>query len=1413
MFCVSMIITLAVIGQLFIPLNASTQAQSNTKTVKSTNNPKPAVGPSNVVNGKTAQNLSWGFTAETAITSNGTGSGASAVIFRWRQQDSNQATRSASAGTGGVSTWKDPDFSYVIQNGTYNSATAKSLNKEQFFNDRTDTYWRNVASTAGLDIEPAGGYKVDVDGAREGIDNYYRLVLSVGSGTNDLQFGSSSGAFALSSQYIVAYTNEALNPGDNPTNDAFSYKITSTLDGAATGKDGKPVVANIRVTGFPGGANYTSGCTKTTTPTTCAVKKSDVSTSGMITITATYNNRFENYQIANTSNKNVNFDFHATGDTVATVTVTEGNITGTPTGGGATGADCNKHIGILNLAIGKYIACQLGNFTSWMISGVTGVISGLVSTNPWDTIRTEGNGLVTIWKVVLSIVDFIVIAGLLAAAFSNIFRFLPIKLDAYQVKAALPGIIWGIILANISFFAMQLMVETASIMTQGIAEVVATQIGVPVGTQSGGAYLINQAWDKFYITLTQTPVNWFGNIGEGNWFGTVDNIIDDARSGLLGIIGFLLFFILAVVMFMVLLFLLYIRNFVIVTLFIISPLAFFSLGFPPLKQVWGKWWGFFWKWLLMLPLSFGVLGLAAIILNAHINGANQAALTGGRSQGPFDYLFFAGLGIGLIYFAIRVPFMWGQFYGTNVMEKWRKHAPDAAGKAAKVGWDWGGKGLAKFRSSKGDPFMTNLGRKEYADKIAKLKTKHLQRGGETSGQYEARMRRYLEAGQLREVTKKIKKLPSESVNDYLARVQKQYREDTNNKLVDSYGKSNPVRAIAGAGQVYKAYMEGLEANDARLTKTGKVREALMRQYVPYNYIDEQAEKHKKDYSENEDPADLVEQMAKARKWLMDQGMTAEQAAKVLKKGASSNNLAKLITGDPLLSQHPEPGKLAEQFVATKQLRKAYTVTKGTGGGNARKAYEDSLKDGKVAPYSLPAEADEGDLVAGISGGSNDQNWNRIAELVKQGVSQALRETPLRMGTLDSGMHLGIESATLNVAQMGGSLGLDTKSIDQMLLRQRKLGLNKGGPVLGSAGDYGLDEARFRQAAPALESYGHAVRGIRTVAESFEDFSVGEQSQALAKTFAGKDLQDDQLAAIEKNIEMVRPVVAGRPGTVNHAELEKLHADLAGRLNTLPPQSGMDAEALHVELADRVSHAEQAVTLYKEAKSNNITVDDAAYRRQIENIMLSKIGKTFDVAGPEVHQDASKLLSDPKFQSEINAGVGALITTDPVLNHVGQTVALSQEQVGQLTNSIVSRIGEEVKRQPEGTVTSVKSFVNDPKNTEMLRQWFRETTAKVMQEQPTVTTAQTLSPGGEAGAATENVETTNVEQDVQAAEGEPVIGEALNSQNESPAPDTQNSGEAESVPAPSVDEGAQNVASPTPPSSPSMDSVKPPQANL
>lgn len=1366
---------------VIVGFSDSATAQQSNSSSGSTPNRTPGVTnklPGNV----NPAILNTGFTATATFDGKDTNANANSVDFTWKHPKATIPThlRSISAGTGGASTFQEDDatITYRIQRASKISLTNQFKGNTTNFCNSRGTSWQNLTEPVNQTVKPGGGaqtFSVVSHGARDGnLENYYRLVIAIRSqGASDpviVRFAGTPANTGLVSsprdEYIIACTDKPITAGDSVNTDGTSYTLRATLDqeDGTTIDDTKTITASYVIKNQSTSAVLKSpdiNCASPQTPVTCAVMYKGVPKGQLVAFEFSYKGKSVSTQLAQDGTTKfvvARFFSDGQGPKVSTFgRLAQGTQSTAENANDPT--NCNKYISVgifgagKEFSIGKFLQCQLLNGTVALVGFVTNTIASLVTTNPWDTIRNSANGVENTWRVLLGLVDLIVIAGLLAVSFSNIFRFLPIKLDQYQIKQALPGIIWGIILANLSFFALRLMIETASIGTQALASLVAGQIGrtAELGNQSGTAYLISEAWNQFGQSLINTPPTWLGgavkNPNDGlAALGIVGNTILEAPISIIGLVALLIFMIVAIIFFLVLLFLLFIRNYVIVVLFILSPLAFFALCFPPLKTYWQKWWEAFWKWLLMLPTTFAVLAFAIIVLS----GRNAGAVANGGSQNAFDYFFFNGVGLALIYFAIQVPFMWGKLFGYDAMSEWRKNAPAIAGKVAKTGIDYAGLGVSKFREKgitirgktygQADPLKGLTGPARF--------TKLVNDFGADSPRLNIK-------DPITGATR------PETDAEYGRRLDAQARKKMQGDIHSSWRKNNPMRIMPGLKQVYDAYKTGVEKEDEIITKQGKLREWAMKSFSKYNYLTEQTEKNMKDFEDYEDPNALLDQARAGVKILTDAGMSDADAARLLYKAANAKDTAKFLLTEPAF---PTTDKMTKAIAAAKRYSKVEAMSRGRASTNRDRTI-DAFRTGTI-PYSKGGGPGGGPYSKGgsLPPNINPVDYNQISKIVQDGLFQATAISVKTPGkAVAQAATIAVANADLHVNALASSAGImDKKSIDYMLLQSRKLGLKSGGgPLLAGADYYGLSAAQYQTMRPSLELHAKAVRGTKQVAQStIEDEGPMASVQIFAKKFSEPTfdaVKKDQLDNIVKTVKSKVRTLAPN-STLDRAELLEIHTKLADTLGTLPPSKDINISDLQLNLQSRVREIEHAQTLVADSRADGISIEDAALRRRMEDLTLSQMGKDLQGMGPATKETLHRVLAVNPYTQDTEARITALVNIDPVLHVEASTAGMDADQIKQLTKNLTEYVGKQiVEKRAADEVVEATDFVNEPSNADQLRKWLRGEMKRLAEtgSQPAMPAEQKTGQSETQSVPVESqAEVQSVESQVQAPQIEP-----------------------------------------------------------
>jgi hypothetical protein len=541
-----------------------------------------------------------------------------------------------------------------------------------------------------------------------------------------------------------------------------------------------------------------------------------------------------------------------------------------------------------------------------------------IDKGPADTTQVTNNtvwsnivhspGIRTVWKLSLGIIDFIVVAGLIVAAFANIFH---LKIDTYAIKQILPGIIIGIILANLSYFIMNLFIEVSSVITQFIGTIVSdgNYLGGSIGNDYVGAYIVKRVATLVFLSVTTNP---FGI--DINYVDAGTNLLAPIAIGLeaiedvgVTIFSMVLFFILILAVLVILLivvFLFFIRHYVLIFMFMIAPLAFFSLGFPPFKKWWTMWWSNFWKWLIMAPIMILLVAFAGIFLN----NVNASGLSG-RSIG--DYFFVNGIALIILYSAWRIPFQLGSLFGQDVMGKWSKFGKYSARQGPKNIYDAGGKAVATLQTRRMG--LTQLtGKSTHADAVA-------------------------------EAQRTIPVRPGESTSAWEARALGEMRDQERNKRSRSYAMQNPVRQIQGIRNVAKNIEEARDKEDARLTRRSRAYQEGSKRFTPGTFTSEQLERFKSEYGDNLDAKTLYSDAQGLRTYLLGEGFTNDQAAEQIKKlvSTSSDNMYVALQTVPSLANRAGDPDLYKQIMAFKQLRLALNQQLRSGRG--RIIFEEAIR--------------------------------------------------------------------------------------------------------------------------------------------------------------------------------------------------------------------------------------------------------------------------------------------------------------------------------------------------------------------------------------------------------------------------------------------------------------------------------------
>jgi len=248
------------------------------------------------------------------------------------------------------------------------------------------------------------------------------------------------------------------------------------------------------------------------------------------------------------------------------------------------------------------------------------------------------------WQYALSIIDIIVVFGILFIAFAHILK---LNLDTYAVKKSLPWLVVGFVLAHFSLLFCRVLVDFATLLadffkSKALAQTRTSGLGTGLEILVFGPKTVGTTLVGTLLGIVLFP----GLSGVGCLL-VVTVFIALLIPGLL---------------ILALAFLLYIRIYIILILAVLSPVAFVCLGFPPLQKYFGMWWSWFSKWVFLTPITYFIIALGSVIGTAN----------GSRTLTGFQGWMFGLMVLGL---ALYVP----QKLGGAVMAAWGRFGQKISG--------------------------------------------------------------------------------------------------------------------------------------------------------------------------------------------------------------------------------------------------------------------------------------------------------------------------------------------------------------------------------------------------------------------------------------------------------------------------------------------------------------------------------------------------------------------------------------------------------------------------------------------------------------------------------------------------------------------------------------------------------------
>lgn len=961
------------------------------------------------------------------------------------------------------------------------------------------------------------------------------------------------------------------------------------------------------------------------------------------------------------------------------------------------------------------------------------------ATTVWGYISTS-DGIKNIWKLSLSLVDFLVVGGLLVAAFANIFR---IQVKSYEIKQILPGLIIGIILANLSFFIMRLFIEMASVATQMLGIIVAGYIHKDIGSASATSFIFTNEWNEMLRSLMTFP-DYFKNslgldavqnalAGGGSLVGLGSLAVwSMALTGVTGGILIILFIVLAVIatpliLFLILLFLLFIRNYVLVVAFMVAPIAFFSLGFPPLKMVWQRWWGTFWKWLLMAPTAMAVLAFNVIFLNKFNNG------DGGN---VFNYFFVNGVGIALMFLANRIPFMWSTFFGFNFnpMKEWAglgKKGTTGAYRLAKVGEDKARSGIntLKYRG-RGNALRGTLsiGQMENLNKKYNLKLPYDASKYATPDAYREALRRKLLAAKISDDKKtrarNLLRAPEsayQGIQKYLSlqdEAEKKAITDsdyyggtvdfrnplTGKKIINAYRSTDPVRRdklfskqdniAKGVDDIYDIQGSLRENMQAWAEKNSDISQEQM-----VNILEEYRTKSdvdKKNAVLDEDFRGLDEEKVYGLLHFYDRG------TRLLNQSPNQQTLNRLEPHAQAMGL-VRPG---ERLRGVKGQMAWLRLGAGSGGDGDVKAkntdvpvpYGATPTDEQVKQKELE-EARQA-FAEGKATPEQKQKVQELATSVKQeaerailGAQQTLREQLMAQGVAKGAVDSIVGTIYKNV--QSEMFGLDPKVFGNLRPDQIQAIAPHLQRFSGSIKGYGR-ELDVIAAADEIGASGVGAQIIATnlakgrVKLELDTDNLRQQADDILNKLQAQGLSNERLEGIKVDLGRIAPHLSfdkSKTGEELRADLQKHAKDVRGMVNILNNEE--------VQQAYRDYNSNDPNSLGQLKK----TIRVATHVEEMKKSVLDQVSTEVDNNLKQIIEQGNKpsevISTSPEIVQKVMVPVKTLINYKPSTQT--QLASMGEEEQEAKVKEIAEKVLVEVAKGVDDGVTTARSFREDNKD--------------------------------------------------------------------------------------------------------------------
>ncbi len=920
----------------------------------------------------------------------------------------------------------------------------------------------------------------------------------------------------------------------------------------------------------------------------------------------------------------------------------------------------------------------------------------------WSFIA-DTKGIVNVWKVSLSLVDFLVVVGLLIAAFANIFRF---NINTYGVKQVLPGLIIGIILANLSFFIMRLFLEGTGIISQMIGIIVAPYTTYDIGSLAAGPFIVHNLSTELIKSLFIFPQG-FQTLGAFTvGLITIGVVAGGVTGGAIFLLVLILgFMFLPLLLFLVLLFLLYIREYILTVLFMISPLAFFSLGFPPLKPLWQRWWGTFWKWLLMAPAAIAILAFDLLFLFKVNEGITAPTFTPGRSVA--DYFFINGVGVALLFLANRIPFMWGSFFGFNAMQRWSKLGSDAAktthrsakwinDKAVEVG------ARQRYYAANGRP----IDLKKVRGAVSA--------GGAAERDMEARLNRLAPGGTAARRT-------GESLESYANRVNAEWYRTHSGKLrgaqLAAKGKYNVFRMPESTIQGTRERFRNWESSEERSVKQNEAygffggqevrdRAALTRFADEYKEIDDE----KQAWDKFRKPLDA---------W-MNAGGTAEDFFKYSSMG--DTGFMADLNNNPRIQAMMAAGIKRQDIIEAQRALKRFSQiirpnnysTLGSLARTKRDAFLNIAADptrfgfvppsapyGSVVPVVAVGAAPSGSTPGGGSAHAPEEMIDlehRSADALAQYSQEIVQTMPHTAVTAAMEAYKKTEAALLDELKKQGLSDIHARTIMTNLYDRIQKGIKtiSTSELKNMAGGQDINTQLVR---PIVEGYRDKTKHLNEVVKD----AALNMTQAAADLPVHGQVAERFATSLKSDPEQVNTILNQQAAAIqsNSSDAEKIHKIVADLVGDVRPVDSTSTETYKERIQENIKKARGALELLGDPDVTQArqTNDDAAIKQAIQTAINRKVlaqhalvesAKNIDAVvdqeiGANETGEIPDLVANGKLMEEIKERIqNALVEYSPQLKQqYNQADEATKQQLDEVINQVTTQLVKNLQAAREG----------------------------------------------------------------------------------------------------------------------------------